>query len=186
MQINYLTSNSFKFKIAQEFFKTLEGYELIQHSFPTPEIQDFSCEVIAQESALFGAKELGEACITMDAGFYIEALKGFPGPFLKYVNEWLSEENILSMLKEQDSRSAFFVDALAIAFPDGSSKVFTHKTHGKLAKHGQYVPSNWPANSLFIPDGYDIPLGSMTENEQTFFWSKESENWKKLIDFLNQ
>lgn len=184
MRINYLTTNELKFKIAQQFFNDLSDYELVRHSFSVSEIQDTSCENIARESALIAAKVLGEPCVAMDAGFFIEALNGFPGPFVKYVNEYLSEKQILNMLTDDDSRSAYFLDALAIGFPDGTSKVFSNKTVGNLAEADKYLPSDWPVNSLFIPTGYSIPLGSMSKQQQQEFWYGENRNWKELTNFL--
>lgn len=186
MKINYLTSNPLKFKIAERYFENIGGYELVQHSFKVPETQDDSCESIARESATYAAKELDEPCVAMDAGFYIEALNGFPGPFVKYINQWLNEEQILKMVDKTDSRSAYFIDALAIGFPDGSAQVFSHKTYGKLANVGEYQASDWPVNSLFIPNGYSKPLGSMSDDEQVEFWSHENQNWEELVEFLTK
>lgn len=184
MKINYLTTNQFKFGIAKQFFDAIEGYELIQHSFHVPEVQEASSEEVARQSAIYAARELGEACVVMDVGLSINALNGFPGPFVKYINEWLSEEQLLRMLDKKDDRTAYFIDALAIGFPDGTTKVFTHKTMGRIAAKGEYTPSKWPANSLFIPDNYSIPLGRMTEQEQTDFWDSENKNWEKLTEYL--
>lgn len=123
MKINYLTTNVLKFDIARQFFDKARGYELVRHSFSVPEVQDESCEEIAKQSALFAAKEVGEMCVVTDAGLFISALNGFPGPFVKCINEWLSEEHLLRMLDENDSREAYFLDALAFGFPDGTAKV---------------------------------------------------------------
>jgi XTP/dITP diphosphohydrolase len=186
MKINYLTTNKLKFEIAKRFFDSTDGYELVQVSFQVPEIQDVSCEEIACQSAIYAAKELGEPCVVMDAGFFITALNGFPGPFVKYTNEWLSEKRLLRMLDENDDRTTYFLDALAVGFPDGTAKVFSHKTSGQLAKEGEYNPSKWPVNSLFIPDGHTTPLGSMSEQEQTDFWHSENTNWSNLVAFLEK
>lgn len=186
MKINYLTTNQLKFEIAKQLFDSIGGYELVRHSFQVPEIQDVSCEEVARQSAIYAAKELGEACVVMDVGFSIDALNGFPGPFVKYVNEWLSEKQLLRMLDEDDDRTAYFTDALAVGFPDSSAKVFSHKILGRLAKEGEFRPSKWPANSLFIPRGYSIPLGSLPAQEQTDFWHLENKNWQKLTKYLSE
>lgn len=170
MKINYLTTNELKYKIAKNYFDKLPEIEPVQQTFETPEIQAETCEEIATYSALFAAKWLGEPCVKMDAGFFIPALNGFPGPFVKYMNEWLSEEKYLGLMEGETDRSAYFIDATAIAFPDGTSRVFTKEHYGRVAEHGDYIPSKWPANSLFIPDEYDKPLGSMSDAEQEEYW----------------
>lgn len=180
--INYLTSNTLKFNIANNYFDSLKDYKLVQHTFETPEIQDISCEEVARQTAVFAAQKLGEPCIKLDVGFFIDALNGFPGPFVKQINEWLTEENLLAML-DNDNRDAYFMVATAIGFPDESSKVFTKIYKGKIARMGEYKPSNWPVNSLFIPEGYSIPLGSMSDYEQEKYWGDGA--WGEVIEYLN-
>jgi non-canonical purine NTP pyrophosphatase (RdgB/HAM1 family) len=121
----------------------------------------------------------------MDVGFYIEALNGFPGPFVKYVNEWLSQEDVIRLMQGKASRKAYFKDALAIAYPDGSTKVFTSKTAGTIAESVDLANTKWTMNSLFIPDGYSKTLGSMSDDEQTRFWD-DGRTWSQLTDFLEQ
>jgi XTP/dITP diphosphohydrolase len=183
MKINYVTTNKMKFEIAEAYFKKMSGdYELVQYEIDTPEIQDVSTEEIARQSALWAAKRTGEICVKMDAGFYINALNGFPGPFVKYVNDWLTQEDFLKLLENKSDRTAYFEDATAIAFPDGRSQVFSLKTLGELSTKANPANTKWPANLLFIPEGYDIPLGSMSSKDQNDFWG--DGNWPKLIEFL--
>lgn len=182
MKINYLTTNELKFKIAQNYFKNLKDHELVQHTMETPEIQDVSCEEIARYSAVYAANEIGEACVKMDVGFFINALGGFPGPFVKYVNDWLSEEKFMSLLENESDRSAYFLVATAIGFTDGTSKVFSRRFAGRIAEPDKYTPSAWPANSLFIPDGYDVPLGGMSREEQEEYW--QDDVWSAVIEYL--
>lgn len=181
-KINYLTSNSFKFKIASKYFDGIDSYDLVQCSLDIAEIQDASCEEVAANAAVACAKIIGEPCMKLDVGFSIESLGGFPGPFVKYINEWLSEEKILSMIESESDRTAYFIDALAVGYPDGSSKVFSKKYKGRLANYDEYKKSSWPTNSLFIPEGYDCPLGMMTDAEQVAYWGHGS--WPEMIKYL--
>lgn len=183
MKINYVTTNKLKFAIAEQFFSASDEHTLVQYALETPEIQSKSCEEIASFSAIHAAQEIGEPCVVVDAGFFISALGGFPGPFVKYTNEWLSEKHLLRMLDATDDRSAYFLDVLAVGFPDGHTKTFPRKVEGHLARDGEYTLSHWPANSLFIPDGYTKPLGSMSEQEQKDFW--QNTNWSRLIEYIS-
>ncbi len=181
-KINYLTSNALKFKIAKNYFNSLKDYELVQYTFDVPEIQDESCEEVARKAAIFAAQSIGEPCIKLDVGFYVNSLGGFPGPFIKYINDWLSEEDILAMVDRKDDRSAYFLDSTAIGYPDGSSKVFSKKYSGNIARSGEYEASGWPANSIFIPKDYEAPLGTMSDSEQEAYWG--SGAWKDVISYL--
>jgi XTP/dITP diphosphohydrolase len=155
---------------------------LVQYGIDTPEIQDDSVEVIARQSALWAAKETGEPCIKMDVGFFIPALNSFPGPFVKYVSERLSQDDLLRLMEHNKDRRAYFEDATAIGYPDGTSKVFSFKNHGSISLVRGESNGQLPANSLFIPDGYEQALGSMSDEDQNKYWG--DGNWPKLIESL--
>jgi non-canonical purine NTP pyrophosphatase (RdgB/HAM1 family) len=174
-----------KFEIAKLYFEKIAGdYELVQYAIDTPEIQDRSVEEIARQSALWAANETGEPCIKMDVGFIIPALNGFPGPFVKYVNDWLTQKDFLKLMEDKADRSAYFEDATAIGYPDGSSQVFSLKTHGTINDTEDPTNTRWPVNLLFIPEGHNQPLGSLSDEEQHEFWC--DGNWPKLVDYLNR
>lgn len=172
-----------KFEIAQTYFKKLSGdYELIQYAMDTPEIQDESVIEIARQSAIWAAKETGKPCIKMDVGFFITTLNGFPGPFIKYVNDWLTQDDFLKLMEGKDDRSAYFEDATAIGYPDGTSGVFSLKNHGSIAISKDPINNRWPVNLLFIPLDHERTLGSMSDDDQNKYWG--DGNWPKLIEFL--
>lgn len=99
------------------------------------------------------------------------------------MNEWLSEEKILALLANEPDRSAYFLDATVIGFPDGASKVFRKEYHGTIAEPGNFQLSDWPANSLFIPNGYDVPLGSMSAEDQERYW--HGGVWPEVVEYLS-
>ena len=94
--LHYLTGNRFKFHVAQQ---ALLGTELVleQNRLAVPEIQSNSVRDIAEFSAQWASTQLDHPFIVTDAGFYIDALNGFPGPFVKYVNQWFSVEDLLRL-----------------------------------------------------------------------------------------
>ena len=183
MKINFVTGNKLKFAIAEAYFAPLgDAFELQQLSIDVPEIQAATVEEVASFSALEAVKVAGEACIVSDAGLVIEALNGFPGPFLKYVNTWLRVEGFLRLLNGVENRRAYFEDTLAVAFPDGTVRAFTRREYGIIAESAEESESDWPANDLFIPDGYTIPLGEMSNDEQVAFWG--AGVWPDIVQYL--
>lgn len=184
MKINFVTGNSLKFEIAKRYFADLDdSYELIQLKLDTPEVQSVSAEDVARHSAVWAAREVGVPCIKMDVGFEINALNGFPGPFVRYVNDWLGVKDYLNLMQDKKDRTARFIDVTAIGFPDGSSEVFNVSTPGIIADRAENE-DEWPANALFIPEGYEIPLGSMTKDEQVKFWG--DGNWPAVIEYFEK
>jgi len=100
----YVTGNSVKFDVALKTF-TDTGVVLLQKKLDTPEIQSKSVQEVAMYSARWASKELNRPVIVTDAGFYIEALKGFPGPFIKFVNEWFSADDYINLMKDKTNRT---------------------------------------------------------------------------------
>lgn len=183
MKVNFVTGNTLKFTIAQAFFAPLgDDFELQQLAIDVPEIQAETVEEVAAFSALEAVKIAGEPCIVSDAGLVVEALGGFPGPFLKYVNTWLGVDGFLRLLSGVENRRAYFEDTLAVAFPDGTVQTFTRREYGVMADAAEASSNGWAANDLFIPDGHDIPLGKMSNDEQVAFWGDGV--WPEIAAYL--
>ena len=185
MKINFVTQNKLKFDIARAFFLPLgEDYELYQLTVEIPEIQAETVEEVAIFSAKEAAKIVNEPCIVSDVGFVIEALKGFPGPFVKYANTWLGTGGFLKLLDGTKNRRAYFEHTLVVAFPDGSVKAFTRREYGTVAAAAKKPQSGWATNDLFIPDGYDISLGQMSDDEQVVYWGDGA--WPDVVAYLQE
>ena len=82
------------------------------------EIQDENLENIAKASAIDAAKKCGLPVIVEDAGLFIEALNGFPGPYSSYVNKTIGVGGILKLMNNVKDRSAYFLSAVAFYDPD--------------------------------------------------------------------
>ncbi len=118
----------------------------------------------------------------MDRGFYIEGLNGFPGPFIKYINKWLTPEQVLSLLGENNNRKAYWVTSIGIYIPDNEVKVITAKDPGSIPNKivGEL---GYMADKLFKPKDSEIALSQMTIENYDKFWGSSS-CWKKMIDYL--
>jgi XTP/dITP diphosphohydrolase len=95
-----------------------------------------------EENALKKAVEImkicGEVTIADDSGICVEALGGAPGVYSsRYAGERATDmQNNLKLLKEMEgvkNRRAHFYCAMAIAYPDGRTRVFTGRLDGKIA-----------------------------------------------------
>lgn len=157
MKIYFVTANKMKFEIAQAYFEKISGnYELIQCEIDTPEIQHESVEEIARYSAVWAAKETGEPCIKMDVGFFISALNGFPGPFVKYANDWLAQDDFLKLMEHKDDRSAHFEDCpllISATTEDKWSRGYDELYRAIKAKGQENVELKvYPGQHVFSPE----------------------------------
>lgn len=185
MKVNFVTTNSEKFAVAKHFFEGAglqDRVNLTQYDMETPEIQADSVEEVALNSAKWVAEQLNEPVVVADAGLAINALQGFPGPYIKYMNATLEAEDVMAMMELHEDKSARFVDALAYYDPNTKEEcVFVSVTLGMIAAKLTPVEGS-VVDRLFIADGFDRPLAELSEAERMTVWN--TNRWQQLADFL--
>ncbi len=181
-QLTYVTGNNFKFEVAKKAFAG-SGIEITQTKMDLPEIQSESVEEIAGHSAKIAAQKLGMPVLVGDVGYSVEALSGFPGPFIKYMNKWLTVQDWLNLMQGKENRSMIIKEALAYCEPNSEPTVFTGSFNGLVAlKAGP--PGKNPVNQVWIPEGYNKVETEIPEGELVQGWIKTSGHWEKLIKYL--
>lgn len=110
--IFFATNNVNKFN---EACKALTKYRIAVGMLrvKTLEIQSESLEEIARTSALYAFRECGLPIIVEDAGLFIEALNGFPGPYAAYIYRTLGNKGLLQLMKSVENRRAEFHSVVA-------------------------------------------------------------------------
>lgn len=123
-----ITSNEDKVKAAQHW---LEKYNIFLESKPFEfiEIQSESIEEIALYKARQAFQGLHHPLVVNDAGWYIPSLRGFPGPFMKYMNDWLTHDDFLRLLEPYEDRSVILREVV-IYKDENEEKSIVHDYHG--------------------------------------------------------
>lgn len=57
-------------------------------------------------------KILGEPLIVNDAEWNIPALNGFPGPYVRYINEWLSPDDFIVLMSRHEDKKVFYKEVI--------------------------------------------------------------------------
>ena len=129
MRIAVVTSNPHKADEVSAFF---EGAIEVNHiMLDIPEYRSDDVSVISREKARYAYKQLQTPLIVDDTGFFIEALKGFPGPYAAYVLQSIGNAGILKLMEGKNDRRAHFITA--IAFADGQEiNVFLGTVNGSI------------------------------------------------------
>jgi len=180
-KIIYLVSkNPKKVKIAQSALEKF-AVQVEQLEIETPEIQSSNTEEVARYSVKFAAEETGKTVIKGDFGMHIEALGGFPGPFVKYINKWLAAEQLIRLYKNEANKKAYFIDALGYCEPGKEAICFITNTYGRLLIKPQGDNGNM-VDSIFIPDGFDKTIAELSEEESVRLWS--NDRYLKLAKYL--
>jgi len=150
MQILFATSNPHKVEEVRKIGRDY-GIEFIRLAQSYPEIRDEDVERVAED----GAKQVYEAVkkpvVVDDTGLYIDALKGFPGPFSSYVFKKIGCEGILRLMDKADNRGAVFVSA--VGYCDGKRLLtFRGECRGTITDRMR-GPAVFGYDPIFLPDG---------------------------------
>jgi len=129
----FVTGNIHKFN---EACQVLAEYKVATAMLKigTVEIQDDSIDSIAKATARDAAKKCGLRVIVEDAGLFIEALNGFPGPYSSYVHRTIGNRGILKLMENAEKRDAHFDSVVAFCSPEVESpRCFHGKAEGKIS-----------------------------------------------------
>ena len=182
MEIIFVTGNQYKLEVAR---KALEGTKIIllQQKLDTPEIQSLDPKEIASYSAKWVAEKLGKPVVLTDAGYFIEALNDFPGPFVKYFNQWFTSADLIKLMEGKEERTIICRDCLAYCKPGEEPITFIAEARGTIAtKPGR--KDKFPMNEVLIPEGFDRPQSEIPKEEMIKFWNKNLTIWQDLAKYL--
>tara|TARA_R100001244_G_scaffold56537_1_gene48197 strand:+ start:4726 stop:5343 length:618 start_codon:yes stop_codon:yes gene_type:complete len=163
------THNQGKVSELKDLFEPL-GFDVvsaIELDLPEPEETEATFAGNAILKARAAAEATGAPALSDDSGLSVTALGGAPGI---YSARWAGQPRDFSRAMEKvqrelddigtADRSAKFVCALAVVWPDGHAEVFEGEVHGELT---------WPPRGdkgfgydpVFIADGESITFGEM-------------------------
>lgn len=137
------------------------------------EIQSESLKEIAQTSVQNAFKRSHLPIFVEDAGLFIDALNGFPGPYASYIFKTIHNSGILKLMASLKNRNAKFVSVIAYcddqtqcepACFEGESKgVITLIEHNKQGKTG------FGFDPIFQPEGTNKTFAGMTIAEKNHY-----------------
>jgi XTP/dITP diphosphohydrolase len=178
-QIYFITTNNYKFKKFSESV-TLEGIEVQQLAKETPEIQAANNREVAEFSAEWVANEFNCPVIKEDVGMYIDALDGFPGPYLSSVEKQLKTDGFLKLLKDVTNRGAHWEYAVAFCEPGKKPVSFYTQHNGSIATEAR-GKSGWYADKLFILEGKDKTVAELLDTNE---YVRNDKHYAQLKEYL--
>ncbi len=152
------------------------------------EIQSDSLVKIAHESAREAFKQCRMSVIVEDAGLFIEALNGFPGPYAAYVYKTIGNRGLLKLLKNVKVREAIFKSA--IAYCDSETKVpitFEGEVEGEITveERSESGKSGFGFDPIFRPIGSTKTFAEMTLEEKNGF-SHRAKSVRKFAEWYKK
>lgn len=190
MEIFYATTNKGKVHSMQREFDKY-GYKVKQLEIDIPEPRSSDVQEIAEHKVKFAYQQIQKPVISLDAGFYIPSLNGFPRAFVNFALETVGLEGILR-LAEGKSKVCEFREALSyIEESFDQPNTFIGQVKGILAEKPKGIMQDYHWSKLaliFIPEGSHKTLAEMNKGEYTEWRkiSREKESpQRKFVEWLN-
>lgn len=180
-QIIFVTSNSGKVKSAQ---RDMKDVEIIQYEAELIEPRNDNIKEISKIKAMQAYKIVKKPCISMDSGFFIEELKGFPRAYINYALETIGIEGILKLMEGKENRKCKFKECL-VYYDGNNMRFFESEINGILSSaiRGLENEKNWSKLSyVFKVEGIRKTIAELDDNEREEYLSKEDQScFKKFI-----
>ncbi|CAA2968475.1 inosine triphosphate pyrophosphatase [Olea europaea subsp. europaea] len=131
-----------------------------------PELQG-EPEDISKEKARIAAKETCThgPVLVEDTCLCFSALKGLPGPYIKWFLEKIGHEGLNNLLMAYEDKSAYALCVFSLSLgPNADPITFLGKTVGKIVP--PRGPKDFGWDPIFQPDGYDQTYAEMPKEEK--------------------
>jgi len=174
----FATSNIHKFMEARVLLAEYNIAAAALLKAKAREIQDDNIENVAKASALEAAEKCNMPVIVEDAGLFIEALSGFPGPYSSYVYRTIGTRGILKLMNGVEKRDAYFRSVVAFCDPENSVKCFDGRAMGRISQK-ERGGSGFGFDPIFEPLSGGKTFAEMTTEEK----NRHSHRAKALRKF---
>ncbi len=157
-KIYYLTGNKNKFAEAKAILGDLEQLEL-----DLKEIQEIDPKKIIEEKLNEALKHHKGPLIVEDVSFELEALKGLPGPFIKWFEKKIQARGVYRLAEKFGNINATVRTIVGLA-KDGKIYFFEGKVKGKVVSpRGK---NGFGFDVIFKPDGFTKTFAQMSPFEK--------------------
>ncbi len=169
--IFFATGNIHKFNEARSILAPY-GFSVAMLRMKGDEIQSESLQKIAEAAVKNAFKCTGLPIFVEDAGLFIDALEGFPGPYAAYVFKTIHNSGVLRLMQKVKDRKATFRSV--ITFLDGTQSkptCFDGDSRGEitLTERAPQGNASFGFDPIFQPNGSSKSFAEMTIEEKNGF-----------------
>ncbi len=164
----FATNNVNKFSEARRALKDY-GLAVGMIRLKSLEIQSESLQEIAKTSVEDVFSKIKLPVIVEDAGLFIDALNGFPGPYAAYAYKTIGNSGLLKLMKNVDSRKATFESNIACMSPKLTRPIcFVGTVNGQIVKHARKKNENsgFGFDPIFAPEKSELTFAEMSTEEK--------------------
>jgi XTP/dITP diphosphohydrolase len=182
--IFFATNNVNKFNEAR---RVLSSYNIAVGMLRVKslEIQSESLEEIAAASVIDAFEKCRLPIIAEDAGLFVDALNGFPGPYSAYVYRTIGNQGLLKLMQSVKTRKARFESIIAYLSGDlKSPKCFSGQVQGEIVAEERRGDgrSGFGFDPVFKPVRTDKTFAEMSILEKNRF-SHRAEAFRAFAEW---
>lgn len=183
--ILFSTGNTEKFEIAKASCEPL-GLQLEQLALDIDEIQAEDGEIVVARKARDAFAAAGKPVVVSDDSWNIPGLRGFPGPYMKSMDHWLTPQDFINLTGPLEDRRIILVQLLAYQDAD-TYKLFRTEYVGTLLREprGNY---GRPLQKVVTMPGDDgLSIAEVYDQGRLQHENREvGEGWRKLAEWYTK
>jgi non-canonical purine NTP pyrophosphatase (RdgB/HAM1 family) len=176
MNLYFITGNKGKLKEAQSIIPEIEGLEI-----DLEEMQSLNAKEIIKHKLKQAYEHKDGEFIVEDTSLHIGALKGLPGPLIKWFVETIGMEGLAEIVKHSDNKKALARVIIGYAKNKEDIHFFEGEIKGTIVQPKGKGGFGW--DPIFLPDGYSKTFGEMAPEEKNTI-SMRKIAFTKLKEFL--
>ena len=171
-----VTSNPMKIEAFRPIAKSAAiDFEAV--NLPVDEIQSHDPQKITLHKAKQAYKLAGRPVLVNDAFWNILALRGFPGAYMSYVNEWFKPEDFLALMEGKANRTVIRTHTLG--YSDGKrTKLFSKDFMGVITDEPRGKGSS--LDQIFVSAGQTRTNAEIWEAEHVSSIAPEDSVWAEF------
>lgn len=164
-EVVFVTHNKGKIAAAK---RNMKGVNFVAYEYELEEPRSDDITYISKYKVMEAYKLVQKPCISLDCGFWIDELNGFPRAFVNFALDSIGIEGILKLMEGKENRSCRFTECLS--YYDGKEfQQFMGKHEGTLTTEVLGIDSDEKWSDIWYiykPAGYDKTLSQMTSEER--------------------
>lgn len=182
-QLLFVTSNELKFIHAQHMLEQF-GITLTRQHFDLQELQSESGEEIARHKAEQAYAEFKQPLVVNDDSWSIPGLNGFPGPYMKSINHWLTNEDFLNLTRPLKDRR-IILQQHTVYQDEHGQQYFYKEVEGLLLTEARGTSNN-PNETICSFDGGKHSISELKDAGKPAVDRSVQTSWHLFGEWFNR
>lgn len=158
MKLYFITGNANKFAEAKQLLPNIEQIKL-----NLTEIQSLDPRVIIEHKLKEAAKHHPGSYIVEDSSVWLASLNGFPGPYIKHMEEKIGNDGIARLAIALNNTNVRALCTIGY-INESDVQFFEGELHGNIVEPRGSNGFGW--DTIFMPEGFNITMAEMTPEQK--------------------